>query len=71
MTPPWEHRWIKWRRVLRCGGCGKLIQLYRTGVRMLFGNYSWDCPNCGVRFCSECEYQESRGIVTAVKCGRF
>lgn len=71
MTPPWAHRWIKWGRVLKCGECGGLIRLFRSVTRMLFGNYSWACPNCGVRFCSECEYLEERGIVTAIKCERF
>lgn len=56
---------------LVCGETGNLVYRFQFPVNWQFWDYSWICPSCGGRHCSECDY-ESDGITIIVHdCGRF
>ena len=56
---------------LVCGESHGLIHRKQFPVNWQFWDYSWECPACGGRHCSECTYVSDGETITVYDCGRF
>ena len=61
---------VRGRRLI-CEESGEVVRESGAVLPWEFADYSWPCPACGGRHCSECYYRQYGDSILVSECGRW